>query len=38
MLRGVDLVRTDVSEEQIVSTIRVKRISELETTLAITSN
>jgi hypothetical protein len=34
----VVLVRTDVSEECIASISRVKRISELGTTLAITSN
>jgi hypothetical protein len=34
MLRRVALVRTDVSEER----IRVTRIGELGTTLAITSN
>jgi hypothetical protein len=33
----VALVRTDVSEESITSIIRVKRISELETTLQVTS-
>jgi hypothetical protein len=37
MLRGVALVRTDVSEELRASYIRVTRISELGT-LAITSN
>jgi hypothetical protein len=31
------LVRTDVSEERIASIIRVKRINELGTTLAINS-
>jgi hypothetical protein len=35
MLRRVALVRADVSEEHIVSIIRVRRISELGTTLAI---
>jgi hypothetical protein len=35
---NVWLVRTDVSEARIASTIRVKRISKLGTTLAITSN
>jgi hypothetical protein len=34
----VTLVRTDVSEEQIALIIRVERISELGTTLALTSN
>jgi hypothetical protein len=34
----MDLVRTDVSEECIASIIRVTRISELGTTLAVTSN
>jgi hypothetical protein len=35
MLRRVALVRTDVSEELSVSFIRVTRISELATTLAV---
>jgi hypothetical protein len=38
MLRRVALVRTDVSEELSASFIRVTRIGELETTLAVTSN
>jgi hypothetical protein len=38
MLRRVALVRTDVSEEFSASIIRVKRIGELETALALTSN
>jgi hypothetical protein len=38
MLRHVDLVRTDVSEERSASFIRVTRISELGTTQAATSN
>jgi hypothetical protein len=38
MLRRVALVRTDVAEELSASFIRVKRISELGTTLALTSN
>jgi hypothetical protein len=38
MLRRVALVRTDVSEEPSASFIRVTRIGELETTLAVTSN
>jgi hypothetical protein len=38
MLRSVALVRTDVSEELRSSFIRVKRIRELGTTLAVTSN
>jgi hypothetical protein len=38
MLRHVALVRTDVSEELSTSIIRVTRIGELGTTLAITSN
>jgi hypothetical protein len=38
MLRRVALVRTDVSEELSASFIRVTRIGELGTTLAITSN
>jgi hypothetical protein len=38
MLRRVALVITDVSEELSASFIRVTRIGELETTLAVTSN
>jgi hypothetical protein len=38
MLRGEALVRTDVSEELNASFIRVTRIGELGTTLAVTSN
>jgi hypothetical protein len=38
MLRRVALVRTDVSEEPSSSIIRVTRIGELETTLAVTSS
>jgi hypothetical protein len=38
MLRVVVLVRTDVSEELSASFIRVTRIDELGTTLAITIN
>jgi hypothetical protein len=38
MLRSVALVRTDVSQELSTSFIRVTRISELGTTLALTSN
>jgi hypothetical protein len=38
MLRRVVLVRTDVSEERNASFIRVTRIGELGTTLAVTSN
>jgi hypothetical protein len=38
MLRRVALVRTDVSEELSASIIRVIRIGELGTTLAVTSN
>jgi hypothetical protein len=38
MLRSVDLVRTDVSEELSASFIRVTRIGELGTMLAVTSN
>jgi hypothetical protein len=38
MLCRVALVRTDVSEEPSPSFIRVTRIGELETTLALTSN
>jgi hypothetical protein len=38
MLRRVAVVRTDVSEELSVSFIRVIRIGELGTTLAVISN
>jgi hypothetical protein len=38
MLRCVALVRTDVSEEFSASFMRVTRIGELGTTLAVTSN
>jgi hypothetical protein len=38
MLRRVALVRTDVSEELSASFIRVTRIGELGTTLAVTRN
>jgi hypothetical protein len=38
MLRFVALVRTDVSEEISASIIRVRGISELGTTLAVTTN
>jgi hypothetical protein len=38
MLRRVALVRTDVSEELSASLIRVTRIGELGTTIAVTSN
>jgi hypothetical protein len=38
MLRRVALVRTDVEEELRASFIRVTRICELGTTLAVTSN
>jgi hypothetical protein len=38
MLRHVALVRTDVSEELRASLIRVTRIGELGTMLAVTSN
>jgi hypothetical protein len=38
MLRRVALVRTDVSDEFSAATIRVTRIDELGTTLAITIN
>jgi hypothetical protein len=38
MLHRVALVRTDVSEELSTSFIRVTRIGELGTTLAVTSN
>jgi hypothetical protein len=36
MLRSVALIRIDVSEEPIGSVIRLKRIGELATTLAVT--
>jgi hypothetical protein len=36
--RCVNLVRTDVSEERIASVIKVERIRELGTSLAVTSN
>jgi hypothetical protein len=38
MLRRVALVRTDVSEERSASFIRVTRIGELGTTIAVNSN
>jgi hypothetical protein len=38
MLRRVALVRTDVSEEFSATFVRVTRIGELGTTLAVTSN
>jgi hypothetical protein len=38
MLRIVAFVRTDVSEELSVSIIRVTKIGELATTLAVTTN
>jgi hypothetical protein len=38
MLRRVALVRTDISEELSASLIKVTRIDELGTTLAVTSN
>jgi hypothetical protein len=38
MLRRVALVKTDVSEERSTSFIRVTRIGELGTTVAVTSN
>jgi hypothetical protein len=38
MLRRVALVRTDVSKEFSPSFIRITRIDELGTTLAVTSN
>jgi hypothetical protein len=37
-VNAVSLVRSDVSEELSTSFIRVTRISELGTTLAVTSN
>jgi hypothetical protein len=36
MRGGVDLVRTDVSEESVALILRVERISELGTALAVT--
>jgi hypothetical protein len=38
MLRRVAILRTDVSEERSTSIIRMTRIGELGTTLAVTSN
>jgi hypothetical protein len=38
MLCRVALVRTDVSEERITSIVRVTRVGELGTMLAVTSN
>jgi hypothetical protein len=38
MLRRVGLVRTDVSEDPSASFIRVTRIGELSTTIAVTSS
>jgi hypothetical protein len=38
MLRRVDLARTDDSEELSAPIIRVTKISELGTTLAVTNN
>jgi DNA-binding TFAR19-related protein (PDSD5 family) len=38
MLRRVALVRTDVSEECIVSIIKLARIGQLGTTLVVTTN
>jgi hypothetical protein len=38
ILRRVALVRTDISEELTASFIRITRIDELGTTLAVTSN
>jgi demethoxyubiquinone hydroxylase (CLK1/Coq7/Cat5 family) len=38
MLRRVAIVRTDVSEERSASIIRVTRIGEVGTTLAVTSD
>jgi hypothetical protein len=38
MLRRVALVKSDISEEHVASIIREERISELGTTLAVTSN
>jgi demethoxyubiquinone hydroxylase (CLK1/Coq7/Cat5 family) len=38
MLRREALVRTDVSEERVISIIRVTKIGELGATLAVTKN
>jgi hypothetical protein len=38
VLRRVDHVRTDISDEHIASTMRLTRIGELETTLDVSSN
>jgi hypothetical protein len=38
MLRRVTLVKTDVPEERIASTIRVARIGDIGTTLALAKN
>jgi hypothetical protein len=38
ILRREDLVRTDVSEERIVSIVRTERIAELGTTLTVINN
>jgi hypothetical protein len=38
ILRRVALVRTSISEELLASTLRVRRIGELGTTLGVTSN
>jgi hypothetical protein len=38
MWRCVDLVRIDVSKRRVASIVRVERISELGTRLAVTSN
>jgi hypothetical protein len=38
MLRRVAVIRIDVSEERIASIMRVTRMGELRTTLAVTSN
>jgi hypothetical protein len=35
--RRVDVLRTDVSEEHIASIVRVEKISDLGTTLALTT-
>jgi hypothetical protein len=37
MLRRAAIVRTDISDECIISVIKVARIGELRTTLAVTS-
>jgi hypothetical protein len=38
MMPSVTVIRTDVSEERVTSIIRVTRIGDLRTALAVTSN